>query len=418
MAEWRFGSRGLARDEDLEAGFPSRGGSDADLAAVGLDGTFDDGEPEAGAFDFALRVVFLDAIEAPENVGQVGARDADAVVRDPDAELVALGLAADLDDQAGVGVLLQGVFDEVEEHLGPVEAIAHEHQRLIGHGNVDLGLLLADDGLEAFEDVVDAGAETEGFELERIGLAGFKARNDQHVLHDARDAVGVLAHHREEAPRGGGIVDHVVIQQVFEITVDDRHGGAQFVRGVRDEVLADLLDLIFGRHVPENDTGEGRGIRGGGKAGRIDDPGVDAAVFLITAWRSLLGQDHPRLDRFAAFDAVADGLCKTWIEEDFGNRAADDLALAEEPAGGGVAEENRAAALDEHEGVAEGVEQAVALLAGLLKVVFKAEFPGVGIGGGLAARAAEADDGDDERGEGRECGENGDPGGHSSAFAT
>ena len=125
------------------------------------------------------------------------------------------------DPQAGVGVLFEGVFDEVEEHLGPVEAVAVEDEVRIRHGDGDFRLLGADDGFEALEDVLDAGAEAEGLDLEGVGLAGFEAGNDEHVLDDARDAVGVLAHDGEEAAGHFRLLDHVVVQQVFQIAVDD-----------------------------------------------------------------------------------------------------------------------------------------------------------------------------------------------------
>ena len=96
---------------------------------MGLDGALDDRESEAGALDFLLRVVFLDPVEAAEDVRQVGAGDADAVVGDPDADgRRRRSIAADLDLEAGVGVLLEGVLDQVEEHLGPVEAVALEDE--------------------------------------------------------------------------------------------------------------------------------------------------------------------------------------------------------------------------------------------------------------------------------------------------
>ena len=85
------------RHGDEELGFAAGHGGDADGAAVGFDGALDDGQAEAGAFDFLLRVVFLHPVEAAEDVRQVRARDADAVVGDPDADVVAGLLAADFD---------------------------------------------------------------------------------------------------------------------------------------------------------------------------------------------------------------------------------------------------------------------------------------------------------------------------------
>ena len=75
-------------DCDEELGFAAGHGGDGDGAAVGFDGALDDGEAEAGAFDFLLRVVFFHPVETAEDVRQVGARDADAVVRHPDPVVV------------------------------------------------------------------------------------------------------------------------------------------------------------------------------------------------------------------------------------------------------------------------------------------------------------------------------------------
>ncbi len=47
--------------------------------------------------------------------------------------VVAGALAADADLESGVGVLLEGVFHQVEKHLGPVEAVALHDQVRIRH---------------------------------------------------------------------------------------------------------------------------------------------------------------------------------------------------------------------------------------------------------------------------------------------
>ena len=237
----------------------------------------------------------------------------------------------------------------------------------IRHVDGDFRLLAADDGFEALEDVVDAGAEAEGLDLERAGLAGFEAGDDQHVLDDAGDAVGVLAHHREEAPGDLRVLEHVVVEQVFEVAVDDGQRGAQFVGGVGDEVLADLLGLVLGGHVADDDTGGGVAAVGGGQAGGIDDPGVDAAGFEIAARARPAGGGRRGLDGLAGFEAVEQGVGEAGVEEGLADRAVDEFAPAEQVARGGVGEADVACGIDQQEGVAEGVEQAVALVAGLLE---------------------------------------------------
>ena len=250
---------------------------------MGFDGAFDDRKSEAGAFDFALGVVFFHPIEAAEDMGQVGAGDADAIVGDPGADEVVLFLAADFHVQAGVGILFEGVFDQVEQHLGPVEAVAVQLEFGVRHEYLDMRFLAADDRLQAFEHVLDAGAEAEGFDLQSAGLAGLQAGDDQHVLDDARDAVGVFAHDGKEMASGRRIIEQSLIQQVFEVTADDGHGGAEFVGRVGHEVLADLFRLVFGSDVAQDDAGERRRSGRGGEAGGIDEPGVGAAVFKVAA---------------------------------------------------------------------------------------------------------------------------------------
>jgi hypothetical protein len=87
---------------------------------MGFDGAFDDGEAEAGALDFLLGVVFIHSIEAPENVREIRAGNADTIIADPDGSGVADFLAADDDLETFVRILFEGVFNEVEEDLGPV----------------------------------------------------------------------------------------------------------------------------------------------------------------------------------------------------------------------------------------------------------------------------------------------------------
>ncbi len=61
-------------------------------------------------------MVFLNAVEAVEDVGEVGGGDAFAVVGDVDSELFVFlaDCGADVDVEGGSCVLFEGVFDDVE----------------------------------------------------------------------------------------------------------------------------------------------------------------------------------------------------------------------------------------------------------------------------------------------------------------
>lgn len=67
--------------------------------------------------------MFLDAVEAVEDVGDMGCWDSFAVVCDVDGEFPVLwvGGGGDFDVESGFCVLFEGVFDDVEEGLFPVE---------------------------------------------------------------------------------------------------------------------------------------------------------------------------------------------------------------------------------------------------------------------------------------------------------
>ncbi len=125
-------------------------------------------------------------------------------------------------------------------------------------------------------------------DFERGCLAGLQSRNDQHVLDNARDAVGVLAHDAEVVARDVAFVDHVILEQIFEITIDDGQRRAEFVRGVGDKVLADLFGLMLGSEVADDHAGGRAAAQGVRQARRVNTPGIDAAIFRITERRALL----------------------------------------------------------------------------------------------------------------------------------
>lgn len=100
--------------------------------------------------------------------------------------------------------MLEGIFHEVEDNLGPVKVVADDGKR--GHGGGDFGVLLRDDEIEFFEDVVDAVLEIEFGELERGAFACFELGDHEHFLDDAIDADDVAVHGVEHFARHGLVV--------------------------------------------------------------------------------------------------------------------------------------------------------------------------------------------------------------------
>ena len=159
----RVGSGELHREGGV---LPWHGGR-GDGSVMGFYGTLDDGEPQSSAGNALLVVMFFDAVEALENEGEVGAGNADPIVADPESDLaVFVALAPDFELEGFGGILLEGVFDEVEEDLRPVEAVADEGEVFVDFLEFHFYILLRDDGFQAFDDVVNATREIEGREVE------------------------------------------------------------------------------------------------------------------------------------------------------------------------------------------------------------------------------------------------------------
>src|SRR5262249_38270492 len=86
-----------------------------DAAAVGLDEAAADREADSGSAG-ATGHRAVDAIEAIEDALGVLGRDADAVIADAEGDRAAVGGGVE-DDPAGVRRVLDGVLDQVAQHL-------------------------------------------------------------------------------------------------------------------------------------------------------------------------------------------------------------------------------------------------------------------------------------------------------------
>ena len=250
-----------------------------------------------------LVVMLFDAIEAFEDEGEVGIRDANPVIGDPQSDLaVFVALGTDFEFEGPGGILFQGVLDEIEEDLGPVKAVTHEVEVLVDFLESDFGFLLLNDRFQTLDDVTDTARKMKGGKIEAGGLAGLQTRNHKHVVDDAGNTIAVLLHDGEGALDGRAIVD-IALDEVFQITVDDGKRSAQFVRGVGDEVFADLLGLMLGGDVTDDDSGDGLGCVFIERAS-VDEPSGFAAPLGYPAGRGLLGKDDPVVDLACRWRAI------------------------------------------------------------------------------------------------------------------
>lgn len=69
-------------------------------------------------------MVLGDTVEAFENERQVFVGDADSVVPDADFRLLTISRHDHADHQSAIGgIFLQGIFDQIEKHLIPIESV-------------------------------------------------------------------------------------------------------------------------------------------------------------------------------------------------------------------------------------------------------------------------------------------------------
>src|SRR5262249_25323709 len=107
---------------------------DADLAAHQLDEALGDGKPEPGPAVFSAHRA-IDLRESLEDERGLLRRDADAGIGDGEFEAQALILAreaGDAEHDAPVRRELDGVVEEIEEHLAQAAGIALEPARHVG----------------------------------------------------------------------------------------------------------------------------------------------------------------------------------------------------------------------------------------------------------------------------------------------
>ena len=63
--------------------------------------------------------------------------DPDTVITNAEQNVVSIPFAGNGDDEAGIGVLFEGVFDEIREDLIPVKTIAMHGAAISGEIEVD-----------------------------------------------------------------------------------------------------------------------------------------------------------------------------------------------------------------------------------------------------------------------------------------
>ena len=120
----------MSGEGDGEGAALDGGAGDGNTAVMGFNDAVDNGEAEAGAFDF-FGFGGVDAVELVEDEGEIGGGDADAAVTDGKAGAGGFGQQGGGDGAAAGGVF-DGVADEVEQELFEPAGIANEYEGIGG----------------------------------------------------------------------------------------------------------------------------------------------------------------------------------------------------------------------------------------------------------------------------------------------
>ena len=281
--------------DKVEIGAFTEGGRDGKLGVVGEQDVFDNGQTQACADDSAA-VFFVDAVVAVPNVFELFFGDAVAVVDDVDAYLVAGHRLAD-DDGFVVADVVDGVVDEVIEHLRHAELVAHDEYLAVVLKN-DVQAVVFDQLGVARKDALDTLCQREGCFLD-VGGTALQAGDIEKIGDEGVQTVGLVD---DDLDVFGG---HLAGQVAHDLAVAGNHRQrcAQVVGDVGDQFLLERIDLFQ-------------------LACRIGQGGVQLGDLAVTS--ALKGNVVVLLrERLCLFVGVGDRFCDGFAEEDGDHNAED-----------------------------------------------------------------------------------------------
>ena len=130
-------------------------------------------------------MVFFDPVEALKDEGEIVTGDADSVIDDGNGgRAVFLFPGPNFYSDGGIGVLLERVLYQVKEELGPVEEVPGDREPIDVCFNS--GVLVFDDQVKPFDNVMNAVGEFKLFDFERSRVVGLQLGNNEHVFNDAQ----------------------------------------------------------------------------------------------------------------------------------------------------------------------------------------------------------------------------------------
>jgi hypothetical protein len=244
---------GVGGESEVEGGAFAQGAGGPDVAAVLGDDGAADGEAEAGAAHGA-GVGGVDLLEALEDLLELVGGDAAAVVLDFDEGFLVGDVLGDQLDLAGDGRRrrreLDGVGDEVDEHLEDAVGVGPDMNVAALDGEADVGLLGG--GVEELSGALEELGHGAGDGVE-LGLAGADALEVEDVVDEADESVGVAdgdVHHL--AHFFGSGVEGAAAEQA-EGGTERGERRAELVGDGGDELVLHAVELIALGDVGEGD---------------------------------------------------------------------------------------------------------------------------------------------------------------------
>ena len=189
-------------------------------------------------------------------MGEVLRRDADAGVRDADDGLPAAAGERGL-HLAAPGRVLDGVVDDVVDHLLELQAVAADAHLLL-HGEVDLDAVLPGQGQQALHLFLQKLVQAHVGQVQ-LHAAAVHVHQGQKVGNDAVQAVDLGVHVAQEV-LGHRRIHGILIKQRLDQNLHGAQRGLELMGGIGDELAAGSvqgLDLL--RH----------GVEGPGQLGEL-----------------------------------------------------------------------------------------------------------------------------------------------------
>ncbi len=239
---------GPERQGHGEAAAPVGHALDPDRAAVQLDQLLDQGEADAAALEGPAAGA-LDPVEALEQAGQLGGRDAGAGVADGELRRPAVGRPPDHHPDLALEGELEGVREQIEDHLLPHLAVDVDR---LGQGRA------VDDQAQArpIDRRAEARGELGGERREvgrlvaRLDAPGLDAREVEQRVDQLEQPQAIAMRGVDQRPIVDGNAGCRLGQHLLERPQHQGQGRAELVADVREECGLGAVDLGQGLGAP------------------------------------------------------------------------------------------------------------------------------------------------------------------------